>query len=293
MKKRKRLTLYPYWMTTPSIIVYTIFYMVPLIAVFLMGFTDWNARRLWEPSFTGLDNFISFFTDRNFSTALKNTFEFAIVTTIGKTLVGFVLALILVRKLKGRNIFRTLFFLPCVLNSVVIGLIFTSIFKMHGMFSEALLDLGIITKAVEWLAKPKYSFPIVMFVEIWNWSGLSMMIFISGLQAIPTEYYEAAAIDGASGWQRFKSITIPLLTTSFNFCITIALIGGFKVFTVIHVLTGGGPGYATDVMSRYSLSMMNSGLYGKAAAASLVQACIVILISFALNAFFKKREVEL
>ena len=83
------------------------------------------------------------------------------------------------------------------------------------------------------------------------------------------------------------------MTTSFNFCITIALIGGFKVFTVVYVLTGGGPGYETDVLTRYSLSMMNAGFYGKAAAASLVQSCIVILLSFSLNAFFKKREVEL
>lgn len=293
MKRKKQLTLYPYWMTAPSVIVYSIFYMLPLVAVFVMGFTDWNARRLWEPSFTGLENFISFLTDRNFAVALKNTFEFAIVTTIGKTIVGLVLALILVRKLKGRNFFRTLFFLPCVLNQVVIGLLFTSIFKMHGMFSEVLLNIGVIEKAVEWLAKPQFSFPIIMFVEIWNWAGLSMMIFIAGLQAIPAEYYEAATIDGATGWQKFRHVTLPLLMTSFNFCITIALIGGFKVFTVVHVLTGGGPGYETDIMSRYSLTMMNAGLYGKAAAASLVQAIIVILISFALNAFFKKREVEL
>lgn len=293
MKKKKKLTLYPYWMTAPSLTIYSIFYMVPLVAVFIMGFTDWNARRLWEPTFVGLDNIISFLTDKNFATAFKNTFKFSIVTTIGKTVVGLVLALILVRKLKGRNFFRTWFFLPTVLNQVVIGLLFTAIFKMDGVFSDVLLKLGIIDKAIDWLAKPQFSFPIIMFVEIWEWSGLSMMIFIAGIQAIPPVYYEAAAIDGATGWQRFRNITLPLLTTSFNFCITIALIGGFKVFTVVYVLTNGGPGFATDVLSRYSLTMMNAGLYGKAAAASLVQAVIVILLSVGLNTFFKKREVEL
>ena len=291
--KKKKLTLYPYWMTVPSLVIYTIFYIVPLVAVFILGFTDWNVRRFWSPTFTGLDNIISFITDRNFIKAFKNTFSFAIVTTIGKTVLGFLLAFVLVRKFKGRNLFRTLFFLPAVLNQVVIGLIFTAIFKMNGLFSNVLLNLGIISKAVEWLGKPQFSFPIIEFVEIWQWTGLSMMIFVAGLEAVPSVYYEAASIDGASGWQRFRHITLPLMTTSFNFCITIALIGGFKVFTVVYVLTGGGPGYETDVLTRYSLSMMNAGFYGKAAAASLVQSCIVILISFSLNAFFKKREVEL
>lgn len=291
--KKKKLTLYPYWMTVPSLVIYTIFYIVPLVAVFILGFTDWNVRRFWSPTFTGLDNIISFITDRNFIKAFKNTFSFAIVTTIGKTVLGFLLAFVLVRKFKGRNLFRTLFFLPAVLNQVVIGLIFTAIFKMNGLFSNVLLNLGIISKAVEWLGKPQFSFPIIEFVEIWQWTGLSMMIFVAGLEAVPSVYYEAASIDGASGWQRFRHITLPLMTTSFNFCITIALIGGFKVFTVVYVLTGGGPGYETDVLTRYSLSMMNAGFYGKAAAASLVQSCIVILLSFSLNAFFKKREVEL
>lgn len=291
--KKKKLTLYPYWMTVPSLVIYTIFYIVPLVAVFILGFTDWNVRRFWSPTFTGLDNIISFITDRNFIKAFKNTFSFAIVTTIGKTVLGFLLAFVLLRKFKGRNLFRTLFFLPAVLNQVVIGLIFTAIFKMNGLFSNVLLNLGIISKAVEWLGKPQFSFPIIEFVEIWQWTGLSMMIFVAGLEAVPSVYYEAASIDGASGWQRFRHITLPLMTTSFNFCITIALIGGFKVFTVVYVLTGGGPGYETDVLTRYSLSMMNAGFYGKAAAASLVQSCIVILLSFSLNAFFKKREVEL
>lgn len=291
--KKKKLTLYPYWMTAPSLVIYSIFYIIPLVAVFIMAFTDWNVRRIWSPEFVGLENIINFLTDKNFKTAFANTFRFAIVTTIGKTVFGFLLAFLLVRKFKGRNLFRTLFFMPAVLNQVVIGLIFTAIFKMNGLFSNALLDIGIISKAVEWLSKPQFSFPIIEFVEIWEWTGLSMMIFVAGFEAIPSVYYEAASIDGASGWQKFRHVTLPLMTTSFNFCITIALIGGFKVFTVVYVLTGGGPGFKTDVLSRYSLSMLNAGLYGKAAAASLVQAVIVILISFSLNAFFKKREVEL
>ena len=258
-----------------------------------MAFTDWNAKRLWTPHFTGLSNIISFLSDKNFAAAFENTFRFAIITTIGKTVVGLLLALILVRHLKGRNFFRTLFFLPTVLNTIVIGLVFTAIFKMNGMFSNLLQQFGLIEKAIDWLSRPQYSFPIIMFVEIWQWSGLSMMIYIAGLQGIPQVYYEAAELDGATGWQKFKNVTLPLLTTSTNLCVTIALIGGFRVFAVVYVLTNGGPGFATDVLSRYSLTMMNSGLYGKAAAASLVQSCIIMLISFTLNAFFKKREVEL
>ena len=291
--KKKKITLYPYWMTVPSLIVYSLFYIVPLLTVFLMAFTDWNAKRLWTPHFTGLSNIISFLSDKNFAAAFENTFRFAIITTIGKTVVGLLLALILVRHLKGRNFFRTLFFLPTVLNTIVIGLVFTAIFKMNGMFSNLLQQFGLIEKAIDWLSRPQYSFPIIMFVEIWQWSGLSMMIYIAGLQGIPQVYYEAAELDGATGWQKFKNVTLPLLTTSTNLCVTIALIGGFRVFAVVYVLTNGGPGFATDVLSRYSLTMMNSGLYGKAAAASLVQSCIIMLISFTLNAFFKKREVEL
>ena len=292
-KRSKKLTLYPYWLSFPALVIYSIVYIVPLVAVLFLSVTDWNARDFWSPKFIGIENIVSFFNDKNFAIAFKNTLVFAIVTTVFKTVLGFLLALALIRPLKTRNLIRMVYFIPAVLNSIVVGLVFSSMFRMNGLFTQVLSSVGIQAANIDWLGNPKLSFPIIMFTEIWQWSGYSMVIFIAGMQSIPRELYEAASIDGASSFQQLKNITIPLLTTSFNFCITIALIGGFKVFAPVYVLTNGGPGFETDVLARFTLTTFNAGFYGKSSAISLVQSVLIIIISLSLNSFMKKREVEL
>ena len=291
--KTKGTNIYPYWLSFPALGVYSVFYVLPLVAALALSITDWNAMRFWEPEFVGIDNFLNFFTDKNFFVALKNTFLIAGVTTIMKTLIGFLLALALIKPLKTRNLMRTVYFMPAVYSSVLIGLIFTSIFRMDGLFTDMVHLMGFNGVDVDWLGNPDYSLYVIMFTEIWQWSGYSMIIFIAGLQSIPKEYYEASEIDGASSFQQMWNITIPMLTAAFNLCITIALIGGLKIFATVFVLTNGGPGFETDVLARYTYMTFGQGLYGKASAISLAQSIIIIIFSLTLNSWMKRKEVEL
>lgn len=291
--KTRDAKLYPYWIAVPCILVYSAFYFVPLIAGLVFSVTDWNSYRFWSPEFNGLDNFIGFFNESNFTKAIKNTFNIAIFTTLFKVVLGLVLALALVRPLRTRNVLRTVFFMPAVLSSVVIGLVFSSIFRMEGLFTHLLAIFGITGLEIDWLGNPHYSIPIIMFTEIWQWSGLAMVVFIGSLQSIPKEYYEAVEIDGAGRFQRFWYITMPMLASAFNFNITIALIGGLRVFTPVFILTNGGPGFETDVLARYIFSTYGNGFYGKAAAISIIQSAMIILISYGINQWMKKKEVEL
>ncbi|WP_343249675.1 sugar ABC transporter permease [Diplocloster hominis] len=290
MKKRKK-SNYSYAMAMPALIVYSIMFIIPMILCFVTAFTDWNVRNLTSFSFLGIDNFKKIFGDQYFLLAIKNTLIFAVVTTIFKVLFGLSLAMVLTKPLKSRNVLRSLFYMPAVLSTVVIGLVFTAFFEMGGMWDKFLGLFGYAGKLI-WLGNEHTAIWCVIATEIWQWSGFSMMLFIAGLQGIPTDYYEAAQIDGASPIQRFWKITVPLLAPSFTITIITNLIGGLKVFDKVYVLTNGGPGYATQVLGTYVYKSFSAGFLGKSSAMSLVLTVIVCAITLLLNRQLKKREVE-
>lgn len=289
----KKANLYPYWLTLPAVLTYSFFYFLPLMASMGLSITDWNSRRFWTPEFNGLENYILFFLDSHFKSAIVNTFLFAAVTAFFKVFLGLLLALALIRPLKTRGYLRTVFYMPAVLSSVIIGIVFTSVFRMNGLFTELLNHVGMTGTDIDWLGTYQFSFPIIMFTEIWQWSGFTMIIFIAGLQSIPKEYYDSSDIDGASMLQQFKNITMPMLSPAFKVAVTISIIGGLRVFTQVMIMTNGGPGFETDVLSRYIYVTFSEGFYGKASAISLVQSLIIIFIVFVIEAYMKKKEVSM
>ena len=176
---------------------------------------------------------------------------------------------------------------------MIIGVIFTSILANDGLLNHMLSGIGLSGLAVNWLADYITAMGSVILIEGWMWSGFNMFIFIAGLQAIPADYYESACIEGASKWKQFRHITLPLLIPSFTIIITLNITGSLKVFDLIYVLTKGGPGFDTQVLSTFVYKAFGLGLLGESSAASVILSLIVVCISFLLNRYLAKREVEM
>ena len=289
--KKKGIICYPYRLMIPALTIYTVFYIVPLLIGFILSFTNWNIENLSFHGaflsikglkFSGMYNYAAIFKDRHFITALKNTITFACVTTIAKILMGLLLALALNRKMKTQRYLRTVFYIPAVLSYIVVGVLFSSILRTDGMFNSI---LGIFTGgniSYDWLGNRKTALGCVMAVEIWKWSGYVMTVFLAGLQGISREYYESAEIDGATKLQTLRSITLPLLLPSFTINIIMCIIGGFKVFDQVFVMTNGGPGFATQVLNTMIYQAFSEGRLAKSSAMGIV---LFLFISFLPESF--------
>ncbi|HIT90938.1 MAG TPA: sugar ABC transporter permease [Candidatus Merdenecus merdavium] len=293
MNKKLLSKVYPMWLGIPAGLVYTVFFIIPIITAFFYSFTNWNMDQMDSPTFTGLTNFINLFQDEIFLHSLWNTVLFAFSTTILKTVVGLLLALLIVQKFRGNSIFRTLFYLPCVLSCMIVGLLFTGILKQDGLLNKFFISIGQPNIARDWLGSYGTAMFWIIIIEVWMWAGFTMFLFISGLQSIPREYYESAQIDGASTWMQFKKITLPLLAPSFTVVVTFNITGGLKVFDLVYSLTGGGPGFDTQVLSTYTYRAFGMGLLGKSSASAMILSLFIVGVTFALNKFLRSKEVDI
>ncbi|MFT3984654.1 MAG: sugar ABC transporter permease [Lachnospiraceae bacterium] len=291
MKSKK---LYPNYFTFPAVILFSVFYVIPILAGFALSFTDWHIKRLYTPKFIGLKNFVKIFSDEHFMLALKNTLLFAVISTVGIVVFGLLLALILNKAVKGKSFFRTVFYLPAVLSLIVVGIMFKAVFKMDGgILNHILTLLGLASLTNDWLGNPETAMYCIIFVQIWKWSGFAMAIYLAGLQGISDDYYEAANIDGATALDKFRKITLPLLAPAFTVVITMNTIGGFKVFEQVYVMTNGGPGYATQVLNTYIYSEFSKGSLGRSSSMNLVLFIAISIIALLLNTILKRREVQM
>lgn len=292
MNRKLRSKIYPMWIALPGALVFTVFFVVPIIIAFFYSFTNWNLDRMDSPQFIGLRNFINLFQDEVFARSIFNTLLFAFTTTLFKTVTGLLIALVVVKRFRGNSIFRTLFYLPCVLSCMIVGLLFTGILKQDGLVNNLLASAGMGQLARDWLGSYGTAMFWIIFIEVWMWAGFSMFLFISGLNAISGEYYESAQLDGASPWQQFCHITLPLLATSFTVVTTLNITGGLKVFDLVYSLTGGGPGFDTQVLSTYTYRAFGMGLLGKSSASALLLSVGIVIITFLLNRLLKSREID-
>lgn len=292
MNKRNR-SIYTFGLTVPALLIYTFFVIVPILMSVHYSFTDWNIRRWTSAEWIGFINYIEILKDSVFITSLKNTFLYAFATATLKIVFGLTLALILSKPFKGNSIFRTVFYMPCVLSCTVIGVLFTAMLGQNGLINNILRDLNLTGLQAEWLGSYKTAMSWIILIESWMWSGFNMFIFISGIQAIPSDYYEAAETEGASWWKQFTKITLPLLVPAITVNVTLNIAGGMKVFDIIYVLTNGGPGTDTQVLSTYAFRTFGLGFLGQSCAASIILTILVIIISFIMNKYLRSREVEL
>ena len=285
--------LYPNYLCIPALIVYGVFFVLPVLAGFVLSFTDWHIMRLTEPTWSGLNNFQMILRDRHFITALQNTISFAVITTFFIVVLGIILAVLLSRPVWGQTFFRTIFFLPAVLSLIVVGVIFVAVFRMDGLLNQILGFFGVNQNPIDWLGNADTALGTTMFAHIWRWSGFAMAIFIAGIQGISTEYYEAADIDGANGFTQFRYITFPLIAPALTVAVTINLIGSLRVFEQVFVMTNGGPGNASQVLGTYIFRAFSQGLLGRSTAMGLMLFVLITVIAVPITRLLRKREAYL
>ena len=278
----------------PALLLFAVFFIVPNIASFVLGFTDWTIFFFDDIKFNGLENFRRLFAEDNFWLCVKNTFFFAIVTVLGKNILGFILALIVQDKSKYNSFVRAAIFVPITISSLVVAIIFQSIYNpTNGLLNGILEAIGLGMLKQDWLFDMKLSMNSICAMEIWQQTGFCMCIYLAGLQAIPAEYYEAASIDGASKLRQIWTITLPLIVQSVTVSVMLSVISGIKVFEQVYGTTNGGPADSTQVLSTYLYKSFGNGFLGYSSAVGLFTTILIIALTFGLTAFLRKREVEM
>jgi len=240
----RRETVAGYLFLLPNMIGFLIFTAFAVVASAAISLTSWDL--LSDPEFVGLQNYIELLTDDPlFRTVLWNTFYFTVVSVPASTILALGLALMFNTGLRAIPLFRAMYFLPVITATVVVALIWRWFFNPDfGILNYVLYELG-VDSPPNWLATRTWAMPSVIILSVWKQVGYNMVIFLAGLQAIPSSLYEAASIDGAGRWQRFRNITLPLLTPTTFFVLVISIIGSLQVFDAVLVLTDGGPANAT------------------------------------------------
>lgn len=282
--------LYPKTFLLPVVTIFVIFFIIPTMGGVLLSFTDWDITKS-SIHFNGLYNYRTIFQDSIFKKAWSNTLIFLVSIVLIRNVLAVLLALAFTKNLKTRSYLRTIFFVPSILSYVVVGIMFNALFQMDGTFNQ-LLQLFHIACTKEWVASADTALKIVIVADIWKWTGFHMLIYIAGLTAIPKDFYEAALIDGANGWQRFWKVTAPLLVPAFSINITQSIIGGFRVFEQVLTLTNGGPGHETTVIGMLVYEYYGAGLYGKSSAITIILSVVVFIVTIFVKRFFNSREVE-
>ncbi len=251
MHKKKNIYMWCYIFLLPTIIMYLLFSLWPMIATFYFSLFHWDGVG-WPKDYIGLQNYSTLVHDPYFWNAFKNTFFYAIVQNLIKLPLALIIAIILNNsKLKGRTLYRVLIFLPVVTPTAVIGLVFRLLLNpFFGPVNGILQNLHLITQPIDWLG-PSLAMWTIIIVSTWQVFGRYMIYWMAGLQTIPNELYEAASIDGANSVQRFLYITLPMLK---KIAVVITLFGfvfALRVFDFVKVMTDGGPSFRTDVVSTY------------------------------------------
>ncbi len=274
-------------------LIYVLFFIFPSVNGFYLAFTDWSmARDIGSLKFVGLENFrIILDASMGIRSSITNTLYIAAWTTVLKNVIGLALAVGLVRKsFRSKNMLRGVFFLPAILPPLIIGIIFTSVFKPNnGLFNNILVwfGMGAFTKA--WLAETAAAFGAIIAVETWRQAGFHMAIYIAGLQVIPEELYESADIDGAGSWQKLVFITIPQLLPSLTVNLILSLISGLKIFEIVYSLTNSGPGGTTAVMLTEVFDQFSKGRYALSSALGVIMFMIVAVIVMVVYGFVQKK----
>ena len=284
--------VYPWYFVLGSVLIYTVLSVIPGIIGIGYSFTDWSA---YSPDlhFVGFRNFLEVFSGENdYFRYITNTVWFTIITTIAKTGLGLLFAVALSRNIKWKNFHRGILYLPSILPILVTGLVFTSILNPKtGFLNEFFRAVGLDFLANKWLVDPNLAFGSVMAVDIWRGVGYIMTLLIAGILAIPDIYYEAAAIDGANAWQRFRYITLPMLRQTLAVTIVLNVIYGLKIFDMVYALTNGGPGHRTEVLYTAVYKMMSKGLYAEGTTISSVLFIFMVIIGFFMVKILTKDEV--
>ncbi len=264
----------PYLFILPNVLIFALFVIIPAVQGLGMAFTDQGI--FTQAKFVGFKNFINLFKDKVFLITLKNTIVYSFITVIALIVVSLLLALLLSKStVKGESALRAIFYIPSLLSMIIVGIAWRFILGNEmGIINYVIRQLG--GTGVDWLTNGTLAMASIIVVSVWTYAGYYMLIFISGLQAIPNELYEAAIVDGAGKWYSFRKITLPLLSPTTLVVSILATINAFKAYELIITMTKGGPGYATKfiVQQVYEVAFTQDKL-GYASAMSMVLMVII------------------
>ncbi|WP_425503849.1 carbohydrate ABC transporter permease [Ruania alkalisoli] len=279
---------YPLWFYLPAAVLFLVFFAIPTFASFYFSLTRWT---LFDQEFIGLENYVQFFREPQLYQSFINTLIYGFVTSGLKVVIGLALGVLLTSALVGRNYLRSVIFFPVLVSTIGVGIMFKALLDpFDGVVNGALETLGITGPG--WLTDPSLALLTIAGIDVWKGLGIACLIYIAGLVAIPTEYYEAARVDGASRWAVFTSITLPLVKPATGTVLILSLIGGLRSFDLIWATTGGGPGFSSDVIGSVIYKQYQAGFYGLSTAGNVVLFLVVTAIMVPISLMLNKREVE-
>lgn len=288
-KPRTVLQRVPWWWMVPGLCFIIGFHYVAVVFGAWYAFTDWNG--IGAPAWVGLANFYEIWANPTTAGALWNTLKLSLAFVVLANLTGLALAVALNKTLRSRYVLRSLFFLPFVMSPLAVSFIWRYIFDYDGALNQFLRFAGLTQWAQPWLGSPLWALWSVLIVMVWSFSGLTMVIYLAGLQSMPDELVEAAMVDGASPWMRFRRVVFPLLAPATTIAVTMTTIIGLRAFDQVMALTNGGPvgaseTLATEVWKRIWIH----GRFGYGAAIALVLTVLIAGVSLIQLAVLRWRE---
>jgi raffinose/stachyose/melibiose transport system permease protein len=287
---RRRAATAPWWFALPAMALFAFVVLVPSARGVYYAFTDWDGL---DPrfSFIGLGNLAEMTRDPDAMQAIRHTLLIAVAITVIQNGVGLLLALGVNTVIKSRNVLRVFLFAPAVVTPIVTAYLWRNLLGPDGAVNGLLGAVGLASWQQDWLGDPRLALWSIVGVIVWQFCGYSMVIFLAGLQSIPKEIYEAAALDGGGPVRRFWSVVRPLLAPAFTINLMLSVIGGIKLFDQVYALTGGGPGHATDTMSTLIYKdAFTLGEFGYSIALAVVLTIVVAVVSTGQYLFLSRNE---
>lgn len=284
--------LWPWAMVSPAVLLFAALALWPVVELLRMSvhFIRWvRGQPVWN--FVGLQQYADVLSDTLFRAGVANTVVFALTAVVLQILLGFVLALLTTRIIHGRLFYRVVFLLPILVPGIVIGAIWKLMYNFHfGVINQLLGLVGL--PAVDWLGNVATALGSVIAVDVWHWTPFVFLLMLAGLESLPQDVYEAAKVDGASFWQELWHITLPLMLPTIVATLVFRLIVAFKVFDEIYLLTGGGPGTSTEVLSfTVYRRFFTEGLMGYGSAMSVVVLFFVSMLIVAAVLLTRRKGV--
>lgn len=276
----------------PGLILIILFFVLPFTFGSIFAFVDWTSYRE-ELRWAGFDNFRLIGELGVLSHAVKVTAIFAFAVMVIQNFVSLSLAVALQKSSKINSVFRTLFFIPVLMSPLAAGYIWSAILRPEGPLNQLISIVVPGEFDYAWLGHETSALLSVAAIESWKWSGLVTLVYIAGLNGVPTSVLEAAKIDGASAWQRFWRVKFPLMAPAFTFNVVVSLVGSLSAFDVIMSTTNGGPGNATSVLNVALYQQYSQGFFGTSSAISLVVTLLVLCTAVPLVAWLRRREVSM
>ncbi|RYH02566.1 sugar ABC transporter permease [Salipiger sp. IMCC34102] len=279
---------YPYWFFLPAAVIFVGLFLVPTVASFYFSLTYWDP---FEARFAGWDNYVQFFSEPFLVRGTLNTLMFAFVTSLLKTVLGLLLAVLLTSGMFAQGFLRSVVFFPVLVSTIGVGILFQEL--MHP--TQGAINVGLEAIGIDgpgWLTNPSLALFSVALVDVWRGVGLATLIYIAGLSTIAPDYYEAARIDGATRWQLFWRVTVPLVRPATTTVVILSLIGGLRLFDLVWAMTRGGPGFSSDVLASVIYKQYQAGFWGLSTAGNVILFLLIALIVAPLAWWLNRKELD-